>query len=106
MYNLFVLNHNNSLIDPRVFQTYDIQDESIKSALRILRAIICDYKQEPYIFMENKSMDFDGVSLKGVHIYSGNIGWSCFVENAAVEGEKIGPLGTKLDFVKGTNYEA
>lgn len=106
MYHLFVINHNNSLIEPRVFQSFRDQESAMKSALKVLKAIISDYKEKPYIFMENKEMDFEGITMKGVHIYSGNIGWSCFVENAAVKGDKVGPLGTKLDIVKGTNYEA
>ena len=106
MYHLFVFNSKNSTIEPRVFQTFDDQKEAIKSALKIVRAISIDFKQEPYIFIENKEMDFDGILLKGVHLYSGDIGWCCFIENASVRKGRVGPLGTKLDIIMNTNYEA
>ena len=106
MYHLFVLNLKHSLIDPRVFQSFNDQKEALKSALKIVKAITVDFKQEPYIFLENKVMDFEGIDMSGVHVYSGDIGWCCFIENASVKGGKVGPLGTKLDIVLNTNYEA
>jgi hypothetical protein len=89
-----------------VFQSFNDQKEALKSALKIVKAITIDYKVEPYIFIENKTMTFDGIEMDGVIIYSGDIGWSCFIEKGFIKGQRVGPLGTKLDLFLNTNYEA
>ena len=78
----------------------------MKTALKILKTIAQDYKESLYVFMENKEMEIEGMMLIGLHLYSGNVPWSCFIENAEVEGGKMGPFCKDLDIVSNTNYEA
>jgi hypothetical protein len=59
--------------------------------------LLCDdYREELYVFLENKELEIGGVSMKGIHIYNGNIPYGVFVENGElIERPKIGPFTTK-----------
>lgn len=95
MYKVYVYNYSSEELPYKNVRTCAEMELAIKVGCKLIHTLVKEFRQDLYVFMEEKELTFDGILYKGVHIYNGNISWSVFVTNAKLAEPLIGPLGCK-----------
>tara|TARA_Y100000114_G_C11605388_1_gene252505 strand:+ start:208 stop:540 length:333 start_codon:yes stop_codon:yes gene_type:complete len=108
-HHIYVFDHSGMSKTYKKIKSSSSQGEAFVDGCKIIHALAKDFKEDLYVFMEQKDLVFDSIEWNGVHIYNGNIGWSVFVTGCLLEEKIIGPIGYKKaknfysGFPKGNN---
>lgn len=97
MYRVYVFNYSSADLPYKNVRTCDDMELAIKVGCKLIHTLVKEFREDLYVFMEEKELTFDGELHKGVHIYNGNISWCVFVTNAHLAEPLIGPMGYDKD---------
>ena len=98
LYSVLVFNHESPCFPMREIGVYKKKTKAMVVGCKIIHALVKDYNEDLYVFMETKDLKIHNMFRSGVHIYNGNVPWSVFVVGAKTEPDVIGPLtGKNID---------